>query len=156
MDKWTGNSLKRYLNVTLRSACEKNGKLLTKKHVLGLVEILNIADAKSIKTYAIDFLEDFELDNEKDIVASTHGGASATNKRGNDTSAESQLWHNHGINLVVTEVLHNNRVKLVFEVDIENELEYSSFANQTEDKTLNKESKLINGSNDLKIELRKT
>ena len=73
IDEWTDSSGKRYFNVSLISY-----NIVKKQfhvHVLGLVEIKKKADAGNTEQYVKKLLEEFNVDMDTDIIASTHNAA---------------------------------------------------------------------------------
>jgi hypothetical protein len=97
VDEWTDISMKRYINVTLHhnNVCYR----------LGLLKIGGSCDAFKTTELVEQKLAEFGL-TFKDVVASTHDGAAVMQKYGRIISSESQLRHNHGIHLAITDVLY--------------------------------------------------
>lgn len=98
VDKWTDISMRRYLNVTLQLASEQI--------VLGLVPIIESCTSEKTEELVFLKLQEFGIDFTKDIVASTHDGASVMVKYGRIISAESQCCYNHAIHLAVIETFY--------------------------------------------------
>ena len=100
-DEWTDIVLRRYLNVTLHSAHEQV--------VLGLVPIVESCTSEKTEELVFLRLQEFGVDFTKDIVASTHDGASVMVKYGRIISAESQCCYNHAIHLSVVETFYQKK-----------------------------------------------
>lgn len=96
VDEWSDININRYINVTLHNKVA---------YRLGLVKINGSCDAFTTEELVKQKLIEFGLDL-KYIIASTHDGAAVMQKYGRIIPVESQLCHNHGIHLAVTDVLY--------------------------------------------------
>lgn len=115
-DEWTNIKMKRFLCVTLHTS---------QAYKLGLIKIHGSCDAKKTEQLIRQKLEEFNLNFQEHIVASTHDGAQVMQKYGKLTGIESQLCYNHAIHLAVLDSLYDKNVICednVFE-DHENEIE---------------------------------
>ena len=101
VDEWTDLVMRRYLNVTLHSANEQI--------VLGLVPIVESCTSEKTEELVYERLQEFGVDFTRDIVASTHDGASVMVKYGRIISAESQCCYNHAIHLSVVETFYQKK-----------------------------------------------
>jgi BED zinc finger len=96
VDEWSDTSLTRYINVTIHNK---------EPYRLGLVEIRGSCDAIKTEELVKKKLESFGL-TFSDVIGSTHDGAAVMRKYGRLIPSESQLCHNHGIHLGITDVFY--------------------------------------------------
>lgn len=100
LDEWTSIRMKRYVNINLHDAKEKE------PYNLGLVRIFGSCYASDLVDIVKTHLENFNISFEKDIVASTCDGAPMMIKYGRESPAIYQLCFNHGIHLAVCDTLY--------------------------------------------------
>ena len=72
----------------------------------GLQKMKEKGSAEYIQSSIRKKLEDYSLDLEKYIVASTHDSAAVMRKYGADIPVESQLCFNHAIHLAIVDVVY--------------------------------------------------
>jgi galactitol-specific phosphotransferase system IIB component len=103
VDEWTDCRLKRYLNVTVHVLDDdlKTCRL----YVLGLIEITGVGSSDKLVSLVKQMLKEYDVDVERDVIASTHDGAAVMKKYGRDLGICSQLRHNHGLHLAVVDVI---------------------------------------------------
>ena len=100
--------MNRYINVSLHALVDS----LMKKfevYVLGLVLIKSSCNAEQTKLYVENKLKEFKIDIKTDIISSTHDAAAVMVKYGKILGITSQLCHNHGLHLAITDVLYKKR-----------------------------------------------
>ena len=91
----------------------------------GLQKMKEKGSAEYIQSSIRKKLEDYSLDLEKHIVASTHDGAAVMRKYGADIPVESQLWFNHAIHLAIVDIVYAKKNTTThFESIDESESEY--------------------------------
>lgn len=98
VDEWSDIRMRRYINVSLRSVEEVVN--------LGLIEITGSCNAEATVSYVKSRLAEFGLDVDRDIVASTHDGASVMIKYSQLLKIFGQTCLNHGIHLAVVDVFY--------------------------------------------------
>jgi hypothetical protein len=101
VDEWTDIAMRRYLNVTLQS--------VDTQFVLGLVPIIESCTSEKTEELVFERLLEYGVNFKRDVIASTHDGASVMVKYGRIISAESQCCFNHAIHLSVVEIFYIKR-----------------------------------------------
>ncbi|XP_046801271.1 uncharacterized protein LOC124418588 [Lucilia cuprina] len=107
VDEWTDLSYLKYVNVTVK--CFNPETKTLEIYNLGLKEINIKANAFNLEQVIKAKLGEYSLNFERDIVASTHDGASVMKKYGNNIAVESQLCINHGIHLCVVKTIYSEK-----------------------------------------------
>lgn len=141
VDEWTDIAMRRYLNISLQTS--------DKQTVLGLVPIVECCTSEKTEELVFQRLYDFGVDFTRDIVASTHDGASVMVKYGRLISAEAQCCYNHAIHLSVVEIFYKDIKETScghsledFSADSEEEDANNSSDNETYNKDLILESEI--------------
>lgn len=107
VDEWCDNSNIKYINVCLRiyHPSKRSHEVLN----LGLEEMKIRGTATNIEFLIKKKLEEFNINLESDVVASTHDGAAVMKCYGRNISPESQLCLNHAIHLCVIDVIYTKK-----------------------------------------------
>lgn len=127
VDEWTDILMKRYLNITLHSV--KN------TYYLGLIQIIGSCNYEIILNVIKRQLQEFNINFDTDIVASTHDGAAVMVKYGATIEAFSQLCFNHAIHLAIIDVLYKKKdfiddeIDMFWESECENESDDENYNN---------------------------
>ena len=99
IDEWTDISSQRYLNITLHNGIKAFQYCLAP---IGH----GSCDSNRLREIVLDKLREVGIDAVKDVVASTHDGASTMRKYGSLMPFEQQLCLNHALNLAIVDVLY--------------------------------------------------
>lgn len=140
VDEWSDNRMRRYMNVTLLST--------QKKHVLGLVPIEGSCNSEKSVELVRNFLQQFDIDLNTDIVASTHDGAAVMVKYGRLIGAISQLCYNHAMHLAVLELVYKKTNSEMTDYSDEDTYEPENDLDENEDEieSLNENNFYIDGN----------
>ncbi len=113
LDEYTSYQNKRYMNINVHAENEHWS--------LGMIFIIGSFNTANCKKLVNDRLNEFGLDLNRHIMASTTDGASVMVKFGREISPDHQQCLAHGIHLAVLDVLYNKNVTNEEEEDEEGE-----------------------------------
>lgn len=102
LDEYTSKQNRRYLNIQL---CHLKFNLN-----LGMSRIIGSLPAEKLREMVKKKLQEFDVDEEHDVVASVTDGAAVMRKFGGHSPFLLQLCHAHGIHLAVGDVLYRKKV----------------------------------------------
>lgn len=103
LDEWTSMRMKKYVNINVHCAEEKDS------YNLGLVRIFGTCSAIQLLTLVTSHLASFKIDLESDIIGSTSDGAKVMIKFGRECPVIFQLCLSHGIHLGICDTLYRSK-----------------------------------------------